>query len=73
MEGWICPEIAVETFEEANHECMQVMHAGEMVWACDASPIEGGAAVKEADDSLFEKVKTALPNIKLFNFRRQEV
>ena len=72
MEGWVCPEVAVETFEANEHECMQVMHAGEMVWACtDTSPIEAGVStgvtIDEAlNDSLFEKLKTALPNLKLF-------
>lgn len=37
MEAWVCPASEV-AHAQLHHECLQVEHNGEMVWACSLDP-----------------------------------
>lgn len=39
-EAWICPASDVKSLLEENRECLQVMHRGNIVWACSVDPIK---------------------------------
>ena len=40
MEGWICPEgEALNEMWADSDECNQVVHEGELVWACEPGPV----------------------------------
>ena len=60
-----------------DHNCQQVMHAGELVWACGVEetasaeeiamgrPAVRSVAATEEDETLFNKLKAALPKIQV--------
>ena len=88
MEGWICPEgEALNEMWADSDECNQVVHEGELVWACEPGPVGidvayassiGAAGAMETmytfspkdvkDETLFAKLKSALPTLKLGKF-----
>ena len=91
-EAWVCPASEVASLQAEDAECLQVMHRGNIVWACSVDPIkmvprdtwvrpddawktDAGAATEEvaeaANDAIIERIKAALPKIKLPSlFRR---
>ena len=78
MEAWICPDREAP-MARTQYECAQVMHQGDIVWACavnphtktppagwqDPSTWAREATEAEMNNNLFDKLKAALPKLKL--------